>query len=264
MNTKNKTSETSTPESILPGEIFSLNLQIFWGRLLLFPVGWFLVFMMKYFMGYKVRNKAEVRKRYKELTKTNQPVLICPNHLTMIDSAILIWACAPVPWYQLHYSKMSWNVPAVENFKSTLTRSILTYLNKCIPVDRNGTKEHFDSVLRKTIYLLKKGEVFTYFPEGGRSRTKRIDMDNIRYGVGKIVAEVPNTKVICIYLRGDHQDDYSDVPQKGETFSIEFQELYPDTKNSGLRAHRDISIQIMQTLYDMEKEYFQKNAPAGK
>ncbi|MDH4199045.1 MAG: 1-acyl-sn-glycerol-3-phosphate acyltransferase [Spirochaetia bacterium] len=223
------------------------------------PMGTIIVFLMRYVMGYRIENIREVRRTFKELTKTKQPILICPNHLTMIDSIILIWACGSLCWYIFHFEKYSWNVPAVENFKNTKLRSLVTFLGKSIPVDRNGSKEHLDLVVQKTIYLMKKGEVFTYFAEGGRSRTAKIDIDNIRYGVGKLAVEFPDIKVICVYMRGDSQKGYSEIPAKGEKFEITFQELFPKTQYTGLRAHRDISTQIIQTMKNMENEYFERH-----
>lgn len=237
-------------------EYFKLLIQIFWGGLFVLPLGYAIVFWLRFILGYKIHNLKEVRKTYKKLIKTKQPILICPNHLTMIDSMILIWAWGSMLWYQFNYGKLSWNVPAVENFKNTWFRSVITYLSKCIAVDRQGSKEHHESVLKKTIYLIKLGHVFTYFPEGGRSRTARIDTENIRYGVGKLVEDIPNIKVICVYMRGDGQEEYSEIPKKGESFSIMFRELYPKTQHKGLRAHRDLSTQIIQTLKQMEDEYF--------
>ena len=242
-------------------EVRKLKLQTFLGWLTVIPLGWAINFIFRFKMKYKIRNLKEIRKTYQQLTDTNQPVMICPNHLTMADSNIQIWAFGKMPWYFLHYKRLSWNVPAVENFKSTWTRSIITYLGKCIPVDREGTKEHHDMVLNKTIYLMKQGHVFTYFPEGGRSRKARIDMDNIRYGVGKLLADIPNAKVICVYMRGDAQEGHSEVPAKGDTLTIKLKEVNPTSKSSGLRAHRDISQQIMQSLKEMEDEYFsEKNS----
>ncbi|MDH4263225.1 MAG: 1-acyl-sn-glycerol-3-phosphate acyltransferase [Spirochaetia bacterium] len=247
---------TSFYKKYLNADYFKLFIQIVLGILAILPLGSAIVYVLRFKLQYKVRNLKEIRKTYRELTKSRQPILICPNHLTMIDSVILVWAFGSMSWYFFNYRKLTWNVPAVENFKNTRLRSIITYLSKCIPVDRKGSKEHHDHVLWRTIYLMKRLQVFTYFPEGGRSRTARIDTENIRYGVGKLAAEIPNLKVICVYMRGDGQKDYSEIPQKGETLNISFKVIYPKTEYTGLRAHRDLSTQIIMTLKDMEDEYF--------
>jgi 1-acyl-sn-glycerol-3-phosphate acyltransferase len=237
-------------------DYFKLTIQIIFGWLAVIPLGTFIVLVLRFKFKYRINDLKEIRRTYRQLTRIKQPILICPNHLTMIDSVIQVWAFASMSWYLLNYRKLTWNVPAVENFNNTKMRSFITYLCKCIPVDRQGSKEHHDQVLRKTIYLMKKLQIFTYFPEGGRSRTVRIDTENIRYGVGKLAAEIPNLKVICVYMRGEGQKGYSETPKKGEVFDISFKELYPKTEYTGLRAHRDISTQIIMTLKDMEDEYF--------
>jgi hypothetical protein len=246
-------------EKSLKLEYLKLKIQIVFGWLVVIPLGTIIVFWLRFIQGYRIKNLSEMRKTYRKMTKGKQKILICPNHLTMIDSLVLVWACGSMSWYMFNYRKLTWNVPAVENFKTTWMWSVVTYLSKCIPVDRQGSKEHHDLVLKKTIYFLDKGEVFTLFPEGGRSRKGRIDAENVRYGVGKIASEISNLKVLCIYMRGDHQLDYSEAPVKGETFELSFKELIPKTEYTGLRAHRDISQQIINTLKEMEDEYFQKH-----
>jgi len=245
----------------LNSDSVQLFIQIVFGWLAVIPLGTIIVFVLRFVLRYRIKNLSEIRRTYKKLTNSRQPILLCPNHLTMIDSVILVWALGSMSWYLLNYRKLTWNVPAVENFKNTKLRSFITYLSKCIPVDRQGSKEHHEHVLWRTIYLMKRLQIFTYFPEGGRSRTARIDIENIRYGVGKLAAELPDLKVICIYMRGDHQKDYSEIPVKGEKFNIFFREMFPKTGYTGLRAHRDLSVQIIGTLKSMEDEYFANHQP---
>ncbi len=260
----NQEKEGLFTQSELKKEFRRLSIQRFWGLLTVIPLTGTIVLIFKYILKYKIRDINRVRAEYKKLTKENRPILICPNHLTMIDSIVLMWATGHVIWHQFHYDKFFWNVAAVENFKSTWLRSFITYLGKCIPIDRHGSKEHYEMILQKTIHLLNKKETFIYFPEGGRSRVKRIDLENIRYGVGKLLADVPDTKVICIYMRGDAQEDYSEIPYKGDTFTVKLKEIYPETRHKGLRAHRDLSYQIMNTLKEMEDEYFAERSGTGQ
>jgi 1-acyl-sn-glycerol-3-phosphate acyltransferase len=259
VNIKSTDENISFYNKYLTSDYLKLFIQIVCGWLAVIPLGSIIVFVLRFKLRYHIRNLQEIRRTYRKLTNTRQPILICPNHLTMIDSVIQVWAFGSMSWYLLNYRKLTWNVPAVENFNNTKFRSFITYLSKCIPVDRQGSKEHHEHVLQRTIYLMKRLQVFTYFPEGGRSRTSRIDTENIRYGVGKLAAEIPNLKVICVYMRGDGQKDYSEIPQKGETFDITFKELYPQTEFTGLRAHRDLSTQIIMTLKSMEDEYFESH-----
>jgi hypothetical protein len=59
-----------------------------------------------------------------------------------------------------------------------------------------------------------------------------------------------------MYLRGDHQDEYSNMPVRGEHFHGSTSVVEPKTSHRGLRASRDIARQIAQRLADMEQEYF--------
>jgi hypothetical protein len=59
-----------------------------------------------------------------------------------------------------------------------------------------------------------------------------------------------------VYLRGDHQDGYSDMPVRGERFRGSVSVIEPKTSYRGLRASRDIARQIAQRLANMEQEYF--------
>ena len=94
------------------------------------------------------------------------------------------------------------------------------------------------------------------FPEGTRSRTGRITVETVSYGIGKIIKELPGCDVLCVYLRGASQDSYSHFPVKGETFSIDLELMAPVTKFKGLRAVRDYSAQVISRMKQMENRYF--------
>lgn len=63
---------------------------------------------------------------------------------------------------------------------------LVTYLNKCLPIEREGDSKHKELIMAKIKYLLNKNELFILFPEGTRSRTGRIAIDDATYGVGSI------------------------------------------------------------------------------
>ena len=90
--------------------------------------------------------------------------------------------------------------------------------------------------LDKLAHLLKRGHLVLMFPEARRSRTGRIDRTHAAHGVGRLVKAVPGTRVLCVYLRGDHQDEYSLLPVKGETFHLGMSWLEPATHSKGLRG----------------------------
>ncbi len=212
-----------------------------------------------------MRRIREIRRQFREIRKqVKAPLLICANHLTLIDSVIIHWAFSSIWSYFLHFRDFSWNVPEKDNFKNNLIRSVITYLGKCIPIERKGSKEHHDQVLNQMRYLLQQGEPFTIFPEGERSRTGRIDTDNVKYGVGNIIENVENCKVLCVYLRGDGQNTYSEIPKMGETFTLTMELLEPKKVSKGLRGQREVSYQIITKLKEMEDAYFAGRDQSGK
>jgi 1-acyl-sn-glycerol-3-phosphate acyltransferase len=94
-------------------------------------------------------------------------------------------------------------------------------------VDRGGSREKMKRVLEQCVYLLGHGHTIMIFPEGGRSRTGRVDRNNFSYGVGRFIQEVENCKVLCIYLRGDRQHKYSLIPAWGDSFDAQVEVLEP-------------------------------------
>jgi len=147
-----------------------LQTIICWTMLL--PFGGVLVLLLKYLRGYKVEDLAEIRRQFKAIWKdNNSPLIICANHLTFIDSAIIIWALGSNFWYALNYKAFTWNLPAGDFFKKKLRYHLTLYLTKCVFLHRDGTAAHKNAVLNLCRYLLMKGNVVLVFPEGQRSRT---------------------------------------------------------------------------------------------
>lgn len=231
-----------------------------------FFTGYIIIFLLKFVARYRIKNIQEVRKQYKEITKLGKPIIVCANHLTMIDSIIMEWAFAPVWWYILNFKYFAWNIPAIENFKSSFTSSLVTYLGKCIPIDRKGGKEHMDLILGKVNYLLKLGDVFMIFPEGTRSRSGKVEVDQVTYGVGKIIQDIEKEcVVICVYLRGSTQIAYDARPHDGDEIYLKMDHFIPDiVQHQGRRGQKEISTQIINRIKAMELEYFEKYPERAK
>ncbi len=211
-----------------------------------------------------VRDADTVRARFAELMNAEPgPVLICSNHLTLLDTIIIVWALAPLPSYLWHYSRFPWSVPEKANFSTWFWR-VASFLGKCVYVTRGGPREEVKRTLEKIAYLLRSGELVSIFPEGGRSRTERVDTENFTYGVGQIAQAVPEARVLCIYLRGRMQDGYTDSPHTGDEYSVTLEMLHPRTEATGLRGARDLATQIIHKLADMEDRYFADRERSGR
>lgn len=234
-------------------------------RILLLPFGGLLILLMKIWRGYKIENIKEIRNHFREIweekQRTKSPLIICANHLTFIDSALIIWALASNFWYLFNYKAFTWNLPAGDFFKKKLHYHLTLYLTKCIFLDRKGTPAHKNAVLNLCRYLLEKGNIVLIFPEGQRSRTGIFENERLRFGVGKIITSLENAKVLCIYLRGDKQETFSNYPPKNSRFSLKMKLITPTISEeiSKKRASVEVIKEIGATIKEMENEFFAGN-----
>ncbi len=224
--------------------------------LLLIPFCYSIVFIFKHIMGYNIENIQEIRKQFKEIIKEKNPLIICANHLTFIDSCLVIWALAPNYWYQFNYKYFSWNLPAGDFFGKKWYYRAIAFLAKCIFIHRDASSSHHNEILSICKDLLLAGEIITIFPEGKRSRTGRFEESQMTYGVGKIIQNVPNCRVLCIYVRGDKQESYSNYPLKNSNFYIKLNLLQPTTQLTGREGCGEIVQQIAKQIKAQELEYF--------
>lgn len=214
------------------------------------------IFYMRVLRGNHITGVDAARQTFLRALATGRPTLVCANHLTMVDSLYLHHGLGSMATYLTDFRRLSWNVPAVENFAVTPLRRAFIYLSKCIPIDRAGDAAHHVRVLDRIRWLASQGEVCTLFPEGGRSRSGRVEPENITYGVGQVLQDLENPQVICAYLRGERQDTWGVVPARGDTLHLTVEVIEPTTKHSGLRGARDLSRQVAATLKSMEDAYF--------
>lgn len=243
----------------------ALAVQRLVGRLL--AVVWvpLAAFVLRVVLGYRVRDVRELRRRYRGTVRSSDaPVLICANHLTMIDSALVAWALGGSWWYVRHYQRMPWNLPERTNFAHNVVSRVGAWMAKCIPVTRGGRRDLVAGALGKIKYVLARGETALVFPEGGRSRSGRVEPETVTYGVGRILTAVPDCRTICVYLRGDRQEGWSAVPPRGDRFTVDFQVVEPRSEGSGLRQARDLARQIAEHLAHMEEQYFARRGGGGE
>src|SRR5512140_2434367 len=121
-----------------PEEVASLRRQALVGRAAFTIVGPGAVFYMRVLRGHRIEGMAEARRIYEETRAKGRPILVCANHLTMLDSIYLHHAFASVADYLRDLRRFSWNVPAIANFQRTLFPRTITYVGKSIPIDRGG------------------------------------------------------------------------------------------------------------------------------
>lgn len=218
---------------------------------------YFLIWAIGFFyFRLRLKDGKLLRQQFKEiLNNLDAPLIICPNHLTYIDSAIIQYALAS-PWtYLIRPSCWAWNLPKKANVEKSLFFQLMCYLGKCILLPSYTESDAIKIALEKIEYLLKKGQCIMLFPEGTRSESGRVNDRDFGYGVGDLLQLVPQAKVLCIYMRGEHQVAKSKFPVEG-TITLSLKLLAPVSAENGLRGSRDLSRQVIKTLVEMEQEYF--------
>jgi len=226
------------------------------GLTLLWPVT---VAWLRLVRGYRIRDLRAVRRRLLELLEQAPgPVLVCPNHLTWIDSLLVQWALASPGRLFRSFRLFAWNVPEQSNFGSSWLLRLYCYLGKCVPIRRGGDRDEQNLVMEKLRHLLECRELVTIYPEGGRGRNGRITIESITYGVGRIAMTVSDCRVLCVYLRGERQEGSSVLPARGQAFDVELELIdpRPRVRKRGLRAARESSLRIGEELVRLEQRYF--------
>ena len=220
---------------------------------LLYPLAWL---WFSCIMRYKVCELKATRRAFKKITKEQCPILICPNHLTFVDSVILMLIFNSYWGYLRHFNTLAWNFPKLEHIKNNWGYRFIIYIGKCIFINFQGSTNDVKSPMRKAEALLAQHNFPMMFPEGTRSFTGRVNTKEFTYGIGQLIRDVPHTKVLCVYLRGHLQKSKSDFPDKGNRFYCRLTCISPYTDAQGLRATRDLASQVIHTLAAMENEYF--------
>jgi 1-acyl-sn-glycerol-3-phosphate acyltransferase len=234
-------------------------------RLLLLPLGCLIILLMKWLREYRIEEMQKIRKAFKDIwlsrERANFPLIICANHLTFIDSALLIWAFGSNWWYVRNYRAFPWNIPAGDFFKKNPVYHAILYLTKCIFIDRKGSPAHKREVLELCRYLLEQQNIVLIFPEGQRSRSGYFDVERLRYGAGKIIYALGGAKVLCAHIRSPMQESFSNYPPKCSNFQIRLRLIEPmiGQELSPKQASMEIVRQIGDTIAEMEREFFEKN-----
>jgi len=238
-------------------DLFLLSLQYVLGRLAV-VITVPLIFLAVRMRGYRIRDLDRVRSEVARLHREHEgPWLICPNHLTMIDSVLISYGMASLSGHIGRFTRVPWNLPERDNFQRNPFLAVLCYLAKCLPVNRGGSREELQRLFDKCRSVLGLRQSLLIFPEGGRSRTGRVNRENFSYGVGRFIDECPGCRVMLVYLRGDGQETFGTMPGMDECFTMKMEVFDPGSVDgSGLRLQREYARRIVERLAGMEEEYF--------
>ncbi len=217
----------------------------------------FTTLAMRFYFRYRIANVDVVPAQYRRVrAQSDAPLLVCANHLTLVDSFLIAWALGSGGYWLRHPDELPWNTPETANFGKTWIARVLIFVLKCIQITRGGAREAVGDVLMRVKYLLASGETALIFPEAGRSRSGRVEEDAAAWGVGRIVGAVPGCRVLCVYIRGRKQVTWGDFPEKGDTLDVSLVCIEPKSDAKGARRSRDIAQQITRQLGRMEDDYF--------
>jgi 1-acyl-sn-glycerol-3-phosphate acyltransferase len=215
------------------------------------------VLAIRFYFRYRIADVQLVRAQYRRIRdQSNAPMLICANHLTLIDSFLVAWALGSGLYWLRHPDELPWNTPESTNFGKTRFSRILIFVMKCISITRGGPREDVGVVLERVKYLLLNGETALLFPEAGRSRSGRVEEDAAAWGVGRVIGAVPGCRVLCVYLRGRQQSTWSDTPASGDILDVSLACIEPKSDAKGVRRSRDLAKQVTGQLVRMEGDYF--------
>ncbi|RMD85346.1 MAG: 1-acyl-sn-glycerol-3-phosphate acyltransferase [Candidatus Dadabacteria bacterium] len=215
--------------------------------------------------GNHIRGLRRVRRRARRLVRAAAgPVLVCANHLTWVDSLLVQWVLGG-PLAALGGSRwLLWNLPERRNFCRRPWMRAACYLGRCLPIERGGDRSEQRRVLARARWLLAAGDLVLIFPEGGRSRSGRVEMSSITYGVGSLAASLPRCSVLCVYLRGQRQDGPTVLPAPGERFDVDFELFQPRAQGSSLRRARSIALSIGARLVELERRYYARASVSAR
>ena len=74
-------------------------------------------------LGLRLADAAAARRAFRELADEDDPLLICANHLTMIDSALVAWALGSPGWYFLNFRRLAWSTSCSNSRTPSTSRS---------------------------------------------------------------------------------------------------------------------------------------------
>ena len=72
----------------------------------------------------------------------------------------------------------------------------------------------------------------------------------------KLLRDVPEARVLCVYQRGAAQKSWGFQPARGDVIHVFLEPFTPSSEHEGLRAARDYSEQIILHLQAMEERFF--------
>jgi 1-acyl-sn-glycerol-3-phosphate acyltransferase len=189
-----------------------------------------------------------------ERLPTEGPAILCPNHISFIDSVFLTFT---VPRNLSFVGKS-------EYMDSWKTKYVFPVMGM-IPIDRTGgsrSKAALDTAAR----VLRRGELFGIYPEGTRSRDGKLHKG--RTGAARLaVEEMAPIYPVGIVGTDAIQPPDTSVPKLFRSCSITIgRPIKPDRYAASRERHRALRAMIDEVMFEIRELTGQDyvNAYAGK
>lgn len=221
----------------------------------------------RYGLADIARVRAEI---WKELDAHDGPVIWAANHLTLIDSFLIYWAVFPLSRIA-DTRRVPWSTPEYTNYyklggplKSAFIRALL-YGCRCIPFLRGGEDAASEAFRQraydKCVEILRNGGAIFVYPEAGRSRSGWFEAKRPKDFLGKMCLDVPNAKILCVYLRADTQIATTVRPPEGSVFRVKCSLI--EGARPGETNPRAISQRMFDEIARLQNEWW-KDCPLPK
>lgn len=159
-------------------------------------------------------------------------LVLCSNHISALDPIILAIAIPrPISF-----------MAKKELFKNKILAKIIYKLG-AFPVDRDGSDI---SAIRSSLRVLKEEKVLGIFPEG--TRVSRVDLDNVKAGVG-LISIKGKSPVVPVYIQSNYNIFSKVIVRIGKPIHLD--ESFD--KKLSTEDYRSISREILQAIYSLNK-----------
>ncbi|NLJ58794.1 MAG: 1-acyl-sn-glycerol-3-phosphate acyltransferase [Tissierellia bacterium] len=172
----------------------------------------------------KIHNK-------ENLDKVEGGVIVCGNHLSIIDPVIL----AVSSKRQVHFMGKK------ELFNNKILSFIFRKLG-AFPVDRSGVSL---SAIKNSVNVLKNGGILGIYPEGTRVQ-KGYNDENAKPGIA-LIANRAKVKIIPVYIKGKYK-----FRGKIELFIGEEKDYFENiTEKINAQTYTEIGKEILKDIYSL-------------
>ncbi len=250
--------------ALTPEDLKNLRRQRLISRAVAVPLSFFVAATARLRFRYGLADAARLRTEiWAKLDAHDGPVIWAANHLTLIDSFLVYWAIFPMSRV-LEDRLIPWSTPEYTNyyklggpFKAGFIRALL-YCCRCVPFLRGGEDAASEAWRQKAydkcVWLLRQGGSVFVYPEAGRSRSGWFEARRPKDFLGRMALDVPNAKILCVYLRADEQLATTVRPPEGSVFRVHCDLI--EGARPGETNPREVSQRLFDRIAALQNEWW--------